>query len=214
LGVLIEKSLTQPAYYPMTINAIVNACNQKTNREPVTAYSDSEVSAAIATLRRREWVDQAPPERNERSIKFKHEIEAKFDWNAGQRAIMAELMLRGPQTLGELRSRAGRMTHLGSTDYARELIQELETADPPVVVELPREPGRSAQRFIHLLGGEAPVLSQNQGASLGTPSMADPPAPEDQAALERRVADLEKRVETLEHALFERQVSPHREEPL
>ena len=206
LGVLIEKSLTQPAYYPMTINAIVNACNQKTNREPVTAYTDSEVSAAMASLRRREWADQAPPERNERSIKFKHEIEAKFDWNASQRALMAELMLRGPQTLGELRSRAGRMSHLGTTDYARDLLQELETADPPLVIELPREPGRSARRFAHLLGGEIPVLSHNQSAALGPPTMAVSEATEDQSALETRVAALEDRVIRLEKMITDLRV--------
>lgn len=153
LGVLIEKSLSQPAYYPMTLNAINNACNQKTNRDPVTSYTEGVVSDAIATLRKKQLVDQAEPDRGSRAIRFRHKVEEHFGWNAAQRAIMAELMLRGPQTLGELRSRASRMTHLESQDYARELLKELEDADPPIIIEMDREPGKSARRFAHLLCG-------------------------------------------------------------
>jgi len=154
LGVLIEKSLAQPAYYPMTVNAIANACNQKTNREPVTDLSESEVSTALSSLRRRDLAQQADPEPNSRSVKFRHKLDTAYGWNAAQRALMAELFLRGPLTLAELRAKASRMTHLESNDYARELLGELERHDPPLVEEMEREPGRTARRFRHLMGGD------------------------------------------------------------
>lgn len=208
LGVLLEKSLSQPAYYPMTLSAITNACNQKTNREPVTAYNEREVGDALAALRRQQLASQAEPERNSRAIRFKHEIEARFDWNAAQRAIMAELMLRGPQTLGELRGRASRMTHLASTDYARELLGELERADPPLVVELPREPGRSARRFAHLLGGEVPVRSEavvapTAGISATAAVVSESGSADRIQRLEEEVANLKASLAMMRHALRE-----------
>lgn len=200
LGVLIEKSLSQPAYYPMTLNSITNASNQKTNRDPISAYSEGEISAALSSLRRRQLASQAEPERTSRAIRFQHGIEGQFGWNAAQRALMAELMLRGPQTTGELRTRASRMTHLQGTDYARELLGELERADPPLVVELAREPGRTSRRFAHLLGGPVEIASHDavapvsamavtaeEGASQTTPS----------APLERRVEQLEAEIADL-----------------
>ncbi len=159
LGVLIEKSLAQPAYYPMTLSAITAACNQKSNRDPVTNYSESDVGDALATLRKKELVTQAEPDRGSRAVRFRHEVEARLGWNAAQRAIMAELMLRGPQTLAELRTRASRMTHLESQDYTRDLLRELESAASPFVVELPREQGKTSRRFAHLLGGATRAAS-------------------------------------------------------
>jgi len=207
LGVLLEKSLSQPAYYPMTLSAITAACNQKTNRDPVTSYSESEVGDALAALRRNQLASQAEPERNSRSIRFKHEIEARFDWNAAQRAIMAELMLRGPQTLGELRGRASRMTHLASTDYARELLAELEQADPPLVVERSREPGRSARRFAHLLGGEVSMSDAVAAPAdvVGAPAaVASGPEPADRILkLEEEVANLKASLAGMRDALRE-----------
>jgi len=208
LGVLLEKSLSQPAYYPMTLSAITNACNQKTNREPVTAYTESEVGDALAALRRHQFASQAEPERNSRAIRFRHEIEARFDWNAAQRAIMAELMLRGPQTVGELRGRASRMTHLASTDYARELLEELARANPPLVVELPREPGRSARRFAHLLGGEVSVSSDALAPPTGEVREAAAVVSGSGSAdriqyLEQEVANLKASLAMMRHTLRE-----------
>lgn len=206
LGALLEKSLSQPAYYPMTLSAVTAACNQKTNREPVTAYGESEVGDALTALRRQQLASQSEPERNSRAIRFKHEIEARFDWNAAQRAIMAELMLRGPQTVGELRGRASRMTHLASTDYARELLAELERADPPLVMELPREPGRSARRFVHLLGGEVSSTPDAVAASTEVVSasgaVANTSEPVDRILrLEEEVANLKASLAGMRDAL-------------
>lgn len=202
LGVLMEKSLALPQYYPMTLNAIVNACNQKSNRDPVTGYTESEVSAAISSLRRKEWVDQAEPERNSRAVRFEHRIESRFGWNAAQRALVAELILRGPQTLAEVRSHASRMTHLDSNDYARELLAEFERSDPPLVVELPREVGRSARRFAHLLGGPVDVQQNARAAPVNEPAANTAPrviaaAPDRMSELESRILALERRIEEL-----------------
>lgn len=202
LGVLIEKSLTQPAYYPMTVNAITNACNQKTNRDPVTDYSEGDVSDALSTLRHKQWISQAEPERNSRSIKFRHCVEDRTDWNAAQRALMAELMLRGPQTIGELRSRASRMTHLGSQDYARDLLSELENREPPVVLEMEREPGKAARRFTHLLGAavpksETPAVSPSVRHDVGATERVAMVQPAASSEIENRVAQLESDVAEL-----------------
>lgn len=174
LGVLIEKSLAQPAYYPMTVNAITNACNQKTNRDPVTDLSESEVSAALSSLRRRDLAQQAEPEPNSRSVKFRHKVDTAYGWNAAQRALMAELFLRGPLTLAELRAKASRMTHLESNDYARELLSELERHEPPLVEELEREPGRSARRFQHLMSGKkSPAVGTEVSSTAAIPQLSE-----------------------------------------
>lgn len=199
LGVLIEKSLSQPAYYPMTLNAIKAASNQKTNRDPVTDYSEGEVSDALAFLRKHRLASQADPERHSRAIRFQHEVEPRFGWNAAQRAMMAELMLRGPQTLGELRSRASRMARLESTDYARELLSELERADPPAVTELEREPGRSARRFAQLIGGER--VSTGGEASFVPREVAAPFPSATEQTLAGRVEYLEEEVANLRASL-------------
>ncbi|MBN2559815.1 MAG: DUF480 domain-containing protein [Phycisphaerae bacterium] len=196
LGVLIEKSLAQPAYYPMTLSAIVAACNQKTNRDPVTQLTEGEVGAALNGLRQWQLASQAPPERNSRVNRFQHDVEQRFGWNAAQRALMAELLIRGPQTVGELRTHASRMTHLQSTDYARQLLRELEQSDPPMVVELPRQPGRSATRFAHLLGGKTPSQVQRAAADETPPAESRPSmaAGEATPAVEARLNALEQEV--------------------
>jgi len=197
LGVLIEKSLATPQYYPMTINAITAACNQKNNRDPVMNMTEGEVSAALHGLTRWQLVSQAPPDRTSRVNRFLHEVEKRLGWNAVKRAIMAELMLRGPQTLGELRGNASRMTHLEALDYAREVIAELEKCDPPMIVELPRQPGQRATQFAHLLGGplESQVRSTDMAQREGAPAAAD--VPDAQSGLTTRVARLESEVEIL-----------------
>ncbi|MCB9858285.1 MAG: DUF480 domain-containing protein [Phycisphaerales bacterium] len=204
LGVLIEKSLSQPAYYPMTVNAITAAANQKNNRDPVTDYAEGEISDALSSLRKKQWVTQAEPERNSRSIKFRHCVEDRTDWNAAQRAIMGELMLRGPQTLGELRGRASRMTHLESLDYTRDLLRELETCDPPLVVEMEREPGKSARRFCQLLGDGPPVVAAAASSPRTTVSTDSAASVQPGAeSLATRVSRLEDEVAVLKAAIAE-----------
>lgn len=199
LGVLIEKSLAQPAYYPMTLNALTAACNQKSNREPIMQLTDAEAAAGLHSLQQWQLADQADPERGSRTNRFRHAIESRFGWNAAERAIMAELMLRGPQTLGELRTRASRMTHLQSTDYAAELLGELARNDPPLVVELPRQPGRNTTRWAQLLGEEPPAESQpittpQPPATATAPAAQQPADAQIAPTIETRLGSLEQEV--------------------
>lgn len=210
-GVLIEKSLALPAYYPMTLNAILAACNQKSSRDPVMELADGQVATAVHQLQQWQLASQAPPEPGARANRFRHEAEDRFGWNAAQRALMAELILRGPQTLAELRSRASRMSHLDSAEYARDLLKELMTADPPMVVELPRQTGQSATRFAQLLGGPVEAATSPAGpatdaayrASSGEGSPASAPLEGRVTLLEEAVANLQASMAGLRQRLRE-----------
>lgn len=192
LGVLIEKSMTTPEYYPLTLNAITLACNQKNNRDPVTSLTEGEVGAALHGLTQWQLASQADPDRGSRVNRFRHEVEKRFGWDSPQRALMAELMLRGPQTVGELKTRASRMTPLTAMDHLQEVLDGLRRCDPPLVTELPRQPGQSTTRFVQLLGGE---VSSNAPASAPVTAAAAPASsPKESSSLEARVARLEEQV--------------------
>ncbi len=201
LGVLIEKSLALPAYYPMTLNAIVAACNQKSTRDPVMELTEGQVAAGVHQLQQWQLVSQAPPEAGARVNRFRHEVESRFSWNAAQRALMAELILRGPQTLAELRAHASRMTHLDSTDYARDLLKELISADSPMVVELPRQTGQSAARFAQLLGGPVEAAAPAARPAAALAAATDSAAIAKASPLEDRVVILEEEVANLQASL-------------
>ena len=204
LGVLIEKSLAASAYYPMTLNAVTAACNQKSNRDPVMQLAEAEVAAALHQLQQWQLVSLAAPDRGSRANRFCHEVERRFGWNGAQRALMAELILRGPQTLGELRGRASRMMHLDSPEYTHDLLKELMAADPPMVVELPRQPGQSTARFAQLLGGPVtagPVSMPGGGRPATATAATACTARGDAPALETRVSTLEQEVANLQASL-------------
>ncbi len=189
LGVLIEKALTSPSAYPLTINALVTGANQLQNRDPVVGYSESEVSSALRSLERRGLVAQSPPSPGARAVRFEHHLVEQLQWDRREQAVMAELMLRGRQTAGELRARASRMTTLPDLQSIVSALESLKGRATPFVEELPREPGRSANRFRHLLGGEPVGLDAEA-----------PAAP----SLEARVARLEADVAELKAAIAAR----------
>jgi uncharacterized protein YceH (UPF0502 family) len=195
LGVLIEKSMTTPEYYPLTLNAITVASNQKNNRDPITSLTEGEVGSALHGLTQWQLVSQAEPDRGSRVNRFRHDVEKRFGWDSPQRAIMAELMLRGPQTLGELKSRASRMTPLQALDHLQNVVEGLRQGETPMIVELPRQPGQSTTRFAHRLGGEV--------APSPTPVATTAPANTREAStsLETRVAHLEAKVAELDNRL-------------
>jgi uncharacterized protein YceH (UPF0502 family) len=211
LGVLIEKSLTQPTSYPLTLNAIVLGANQLQNRDPVIQLSDADASAAIRTLSHKKLVEQAPPSPGARANRFRHRVGEEFRWDRRQQAIMAELMLRGRQTAGELRGRASRMTTFQDVDSVMVTLGELMSGDTKFVEEMPREPGRSANRFRQRLSPDAMDSTTVQEAAIepSAPRQSpDPPhgsgeAPSAGSSWAERLSALERRVEFLERIVNE-----------
>ncbi|GMU24721.1 MAG: hypothetical protein AMXMBFR13_47930 [Phycisphaerae bacterium] len=199
LGVLIEKSMTTPGSYPMTLNAIVTGCNQLTCRDPVMQVTEGDVAKAVYDLQQMRMVKQADPDRTSRVNRFKHNVEERFGWDNRQRAIMAELFLRGPQTAGELKTNASRMTPITELSFVNELLSTFEAQDPPLVRELPRQPGKNAVRFDHCYypEDEAPAHAAASTAAPATPPAgAAPPPPVAPAG-----SHLEARIERLEGEL-------------
>jgi uncharacterized protein YceH (UPF0502 family) len=158
LGSLIEKQLTTPEYYPMTLNALVAACNQKSNRDPVVSYDESTVMAAIDTLRDKNLVYTFHGSTS-RVVKYKHMFPNVFELDPAEVAVMAVLMLRGPQTVGEVRGRTDRLYEFTSLPEVQETLDKLAHRDEPMVVRLERQAGQKDARYAHLLSGEIDVAS-------------------------------------------------------
>lgn len=156
LGALVEKQVTTPEYYPLTLNALTLACNQKNNRHPVTSYSENEVANALETLREKNltYVFHGS---TSRVPKYKHVLPEVMHLNPAETALMCALMLRGPQTLGELRSNGGRLHDFSGLDEVDEALEGLAVREPePLVVRLQRQPGQKEARIAHLLSGNPP----------------------------------------------------------
>lgn len=193
LGTLIEKDMTTPDYYPMSLNALVNACNQKTNREPITAYDDSALMEALEDLRGKHLAVFVH-ESGSRVEKYRHRLGESFNFTRGELAVMAVLMLRGPQTVAELRERAARLHIFEDSSAVEHTLHRLETReDQPLVKLLPRQPGLKEPRWAHLLGGE-PEWTVDQ-----SPAPAQPGT----AGLAERVENIEAELRSL-RAEFER----------
>lgn len=158
LGSLIEKQLTTPEYYPLTLNALVAACNQKSNRDPVVSYDDNTATGALDSLREKNLVYVFYGS-NSRVVKYKHMFPNVFELQPSGVAVMAVLMLRGPQTIGELRERTGRMHEFAGMGEVQETLDNLARRDEPLVVKLDRQPGQKDARYAHLLSGEIDVAS-------------------------------------------------------
>jgi uncharacterized protein len=171
LGSLIEKQLTTPEYYPLTLNALVAACNQKSNRDPVVSYDDNTVTGALDSLRDKNLVYVFYGS-NSRVVKYKHMFPNVFELAAPEVAVMAVMMLRGPQTIGELRERTGRMHEFAGMGEVQETLDNLARRDEPLVVKLERQPGQKDARYAHLLSGEIDIasftVSRERPASGGT----------------------------------------------
>jgi len=153
-GALIEKQLTTPEYYPLTLNALVAACNQKTNREPVVAYTEAMVQKSLDDLRERNlaYVFYGS---TSRVPKYKHILDKVYELDAPEVAVLCVLMLRGAQTLGELRERTGRLYEFSGLGEVNETLDGLMRKDEPLVARLERQPGQKEVRYAHLLSGEA-----------------------------------------------------------
>lgn len=191
LGALMEKEQTTPDQVPMTLNAILAACNQRTAREPVMELAESEVAAALKTLFEDVLVWRTE---SARSTRWRQSVERRWHLQPATKAVMALLLLRGPQTVGELRARSERLHPFASGAEVEAALARLAAPPEPLVGELPRAPGQKETRWTHLVGEEPPAVSEPLRAA---------PAPVAGAGsqLERRLAELERRVAELERRL-------------
>ena len=158
LGALIEKEITTPEYYPLSLNALTNACNQKSNRDPVLHVEESEVRKALNHLEYQSLV-RSVSSTDSRVTKFEHRLQDAFNFYRPEVAIICELLLRGPQTPGELRTRASRMHAFEDLESVHSALSRLEKREPPLVTVLPRQPGTKEARYAHLLGDAPPVAA-------------------------------------------------------
>ncbi len=160
LAVLIEKQLTTPEYYPLTLNALVAACNQKTNREPVVSFDEQTVQKSVDDLREKNIVYVFYGSTS-RVPKYKHILDKVFELDEREIAVVCVLILRGAQTLGELRERTNRLYEFSGLGEVNETLDGLMRRDEPLVAKLERQPGQKEVRFAHLLSGEIPAASAN-----------------------------------------------------
>ena len=198
LGALIEKEITTPEYYPLSLNALVNACNQKNNREPVMALDEVEVRQALHGLEDEHLA--APVRGDGRVAKYEHHLQEVFNFTRAETAIICVLLLRGPQTPGELRGRTERMYKFDELSDVQTALQRLISRDPSLVKILPRQPGTKEARYAHLLSGDvesfepsattAAYASSTSYAHSSSHSEEDPELKERMAQLEAEVAIL------------------------
>jgi uncharacterized protein YceH (UPF0502 family) len=192
LGSLLEKQRTTPDAYPLTLNALRAACNQTTNRDPVVAYDEETIRDALARLGRRRWTRLASGH-GSRAAKYRHLLDEELRVGREEQALLAVLMLRGAQTPGELLQRTERLHHF---DGAAELHAVLERLiERELVASLGRRPGQREERYMHLLGGEAPP---EETAAV---ALAAPPADDRLDRIERELAELRAQVEALREAI-------------
>jgi uncharacterized protein len=190
LGSLMEKSRTTPDYYPMTINSLVAACNQKTSRNPVVQYDNETVVNSLNTLKRRGLVSTATGG-TDRVVKYKHNFAIVFPVIPSEVAIICLLILRGPQTPGELNTNSGRLYEFESIEDVQEALDKLSSGEKPYIKLLPRRPGQKEARYIHLLGGSTDWSEENFTSETPSRSSGD---------LEARLAKVETELGELKEA--------------
>jgi uncharacterized protein YceH (UPF0502 family) len=202
LGSLIEKDITTPDYYPLSLNALVNACNQKNNRDPVMNLDEDAVSEALITLQEKRLAGPTSSA-DSRVTKYEHRLQEVFNFTRGETAILCVLLLRGPQTPGELRGRTERMHRFEDLTEVQSSLQRLMQRDPALVRVLPRQPGTKESRFKHLLAGDAEDSTDVSVARLPSPAFAAGHStdPDRVARLENEVADLRNEVADLKQQL-------------
>src|SRR5437899_10014967 len=171
LGSLVEKESTTPDYYPLSLNALTNACNQRSNREPVMSLDEEDVRDALDSLADKRLVRQATSF-DSRVPKYAHQRAEVFNFDRRETAVRCVLLLRGAQTPGELRSRADSMYNFDDLATVESTLQHLIEREPPLVKQLPRKPGTKESRYVHLLGGEA-AEDVDQGLSGSAPESLD-----------------------------------------
>jgi len=196
LGALAEKEATVPDTYPLTLRSLQAACNQSNSRDPVTDHDEGTIQRTLDELKARGLVRFVHPSHGARTTRYRHVLHERLRLEPAELAVLTVLLLRGPQTVNELRSRTERAHVFGSAEEVVDVLEGLAARDEPLVVHLPRQAGQKETRWMHLLGGEVDVEA------------LAPPVPA-RAGLEARVAELEARVAALEAIL----TTPDREQP-
>jgi uncharacterized protein len=196
LGALVEKDITTPDYYPLTLNALVNACNQKSNRDPVVSLNDEAVRQALHSLNEKGLAGTASTA-DSRVPKYEHRMQEGFNFTRRETALMCVLMLRGPQTPGELRGRTERMHRFEDLTDVQLTLQKLMTREEPLVKVLPRQPGTKEARYAHLLSGDkpewdAPPTAVEARAETSGDGERIARLEEEVAALHKEIADLKQ----------------------
>jgi hypothetical protein len=199
LGALVEKEITTPEYYPLSLNALVNACNQKNNREPVMSVDEDAVRQALHGL---EDDRLAGPRRggDSRVTKYEHHLQEVFNFTRGEVVVLCVLLLRGPQTPGELRGRTERMHRLEELEDVLGALQRLMQREPALAKALPRQPGTKETRYTHLLSGEVEMAETAPAASTVAALNGDERVERleaEVAELRRELAELRERVERI-----------------
>ena len=187
LGALLEKDITTPEYYPLSLNALINACNQKSNRDPVMALDESAVRQALDSLNEKNLAGHATSA-DSRVPKYAHRLQEAFNFDRREMAVLCVLLLRGPQTPGELRGRTERMYKFDDLGVVESALHRLMEREPPLVKKLARQPGTKESRYAHLLAGELEEWSAPaELAPLAAPGHQD----------EQRITRLETELESL-----------------
>jgi uncharacterized protein len=198
LGALIEKDITTPDYYPLSLNALVNACNQKNNRDPVMTIDESAVRDALATLQEKRLAGPASGA-DSRVPKYEHRLQEVFNFDRREVAVVCVLLLRGAQTPGELRGRTDRMYHFEALEDVISTLDRLAQREPPLACVLPRQPGTKESRYMHLFSGEpaegiaaapAPELATHSSSSSDRLAHLE----EEVISLRRELADVQQQL--------------------
>lgn len=187
LGSLIEKQLTTPEYYPLTMNALTAACNQKSNRDPVVNFDETTILAAVDSLRDKNLVYLYYGS-SSRTVKYKHMAPSVFELDEAGTAVMAVLFLRGPQTIGEIRERTSRLHEFSGLGEVQETLDVLARRDEPLIVKMERLPGQKEARYAHLLAGE--VTAESFAASRPAAALSSSNANQRIETLEQEIVSM------------------------
>jgi uncharacterized protein len=198
LGSLIEKDITTPDYYPLSLNALVNACNQKNNRDPVMTLDEDAVRGALDSLEANSLAGPVSGA-DSRVTKYEHRMQEAFNFDRRETAILCVLLLRGAQTPGELRGRTERMYKFEALEDVNATLERLSHREPPLVAVLARQPGTKESRYMHLFSGEAPASVEQAAQAASKVSIGADRV----ARLEGEVAELRREFAEMKRQLAE-----------
>jgi uncharacterized protein len=198
LGALIEKQVTTPDYYPLSLNALMNACNQRSNREPTMDLDEDAIRQALHALEEKRLAGRARGS-DSRVAKYEHWLQEAFNFTRGETAAVCVLLLRGPQTLGEIRGRTERLFHFEELSDVQATLQRLMEREPPLVKMLPRQAGTKEARYAHLFSGDVETFDSQTGSSKTSGATVDQGGRIE--SLEQQVARLQSDVDEMKQQL-------------